>query len=54
MQQPSKSAKLSFLDRWLTLWIFLAIFVGVGIGYGFPGFASWLKSLSVGCYCPCH
>lgn len=48
MQQPSKSAKLSFLDRWLTLWIFLAIFVGVGIGYGFPGFATWLKSLSVG------
>lgn len=42
------AAKLSFLDRFLTLWIFLAMFVGVGLGFVFPGFADFLKSLSVG------
>lgn len=42
------SAKLSFLDRYLTLWIFLAMAVGVGLGYVFPGVADLLDRLSVG------
>ncbi len=47
MEQNEK-ARLSFLDRWLTLWIFLAMSVGVGLGFVSPGFAGWLKSLSIG------
>jgi ACR3 family arsenite transporter len=41
-------SKLSFLNRYLTLWIFLAMFVGVGLGFVYPGFAGFLKSLSIG------
>lgn len=46
--ENSVTSRLSFLDRYLTLWIFLAMFAGVGLGFVFPGFASWLNSLSVG------
>ncbi|ATW23609.1 ACR3 family arsenite efflux transporter [Candidatus Formimonas warabiya] len=42
------SAKLGFLDRFLTLWIFLAMAIGVGIGYVFPGVADLLNKFSVG------
>lgn len=48
MENNSVVAKLSFLDRYLTLWIFLAMFIGVGLGFVFPGFADFLNSLSVG------
>lgn len=43
-----KEAKLSLLDRLLTLWIFLAMAIGVGVGYVFPGVADLLDRLSVG------
>lgn len=48
MENKSVVSKLSFLDRYLTLWIFLAMFLGVGLGFVFPGFADFLKSMSVG------
>ncbi|HET8688124.1 MAG TPA: ACR3 family arsenite efflux transporter, partial [Methanosarcina sp.] len=46
--QDSVVSKLSFLNRYLTLWIFLAMFIGVGLGFVYPGFADFLKSLSIG------
>lgn len=44
----SKTKKLSFLDRNLTLWIFLAMALGVGIGYSNPATATYINSLSSG------
>ena len=41
-------AKLSFLDRFLTLWIFIAMAVGVSCGYLFPELAKSLGTLSTG------
>lgn len=41
-------AKLSFLDKFLTLWIFIAMAVGVLGGYLFPGMAKTLGNLSTG------
>ena len=43
-----KEARLSLLDRLLTVWIFLAMAIGVGTGYLFPGVADLLNSLSIG------
>ncbi len=41
-------AKLSFLDRYLTLWIFGAMALGIALGFVAPGFATALSSMSVG------
>lgn len=41
-------AKLSILDRFLTLWIFLAMGIGVLGGYLFPSLAKTLESMSTG------
>lgn len=42
------SAKLSFLDRFLTLWIFIAMGIGVLGGYLFPNMAKSLSEFSTG------
>ena len=42
------SAKLSLLDRYLTVWIFLAMFFGVGLGYVVPEVANLLKKFQIG------
>ena len=43
------NARLSFLDRFLTLWIFTAMAIGVGIGYAFPTEVSSINTaVSVG------
>lgn len=46
--EKEKRAKLSFLDKFLTLWIFIAMALGVFGGYLFPGFAKTLGEFSTG------
>jgi ACR3 family arsenite transporter len=43
-----EKARLSFLDRFLTLWIFLAMGIGVLGGFAFPSLAKTLEGMSSG------
>ncbi|MCC6649795.1 MAG: ACR3 family arsenite efflux transporter [Candidatus Eisenbacteria bacterium] len=42
------AARLSFLDRYLTLWIFLAMAVGIGLGFAMPGVVPAIHQFDVG------
>lgn len=46
--ETEKKAKLSFLDRFLTLWIFIAMAIGVLAGFLFPGLSKTLEGMSTG------
>jgi ACR3 family arsenite transporter len=46
--QPGVTARLTLLDRYLTLWIFLAMGVGVGWGWLRPEIAGFWNRFSVG------
>ena len=48
MANAAKPARLSFLDRYLTLWIFAAMALGVLLGGVFAGLPTALDRLSIG------
>ena len=45
---PVPRARLSFLDRYLTLWIFLAMAIGIGCGHLIPQTANFVQRFQAG------
>ena len=48
LSRQTRSGRLAFLDRYLTLWIFLAMALGVLLGNVAPGIVRTITHLSVG------
>lgn len=46
--EPTVTAKLSTLDRYLPVWIGLAMAVGIGLGKALPDLNDWLDAIKVG------
>lgn len=46
--EHGKTARLAFLDRYLTVWIFAAMALGIGLGTWVPALPAALNALSIG------
>src|SRR5450756_2889349 len=48
VSKPAAKARLSYVDRFLTIWIFVAMGIGVGLGYFVPQVANVITRFQVG------
>src|ERR1035437_761758 len=48
VSKPAAKARLSYVDRFLTIWIFVAMGIGVGLGYFVPQVTNVITRFQVG------
>src|SRR5665647_917484 len=48
VSKPAAKARLSYVDKFLTVWIFVAMGIGVGLGYFVPQVANVITRFQVG------